>query len=733
MTRDMALLTRRQFGAAAVGGIVVSFSLRGSPCAEPALPGDLSHDRMLDAWLRVNADNTITVFTGKVELGQGILTALAQIAAEELGMKPAQIIMVSGDTARTPDEGFTAGSRSIEMSGAAIRQASAEARDILLKLAAKRLSWSYDQLNVQDGVVYAAPSLRHVTYGDLAASVDLHRRATGKIKPAPEGGHRVVGKPAERRDIPGKVTGQPAFVQDLRPTGMLHGRVVRPPRYHGILTKVDIEGTKALPGVIAVVRDGSFLGVIAEREEQAVRARAHLLRHSQWIGGDDLPDSRKLFDDLVNAASRDSVVSDKKPPPPAGIARVFEATYTKPYTAHASLAPSCALAQFDGGKLTVWTHSQGVFALRRDLAGALKLEPDAVHCIHTEGAGCYGHNGADDAALDAALLARAVRGKPVRVQWMRDDEFAWEPYGPAMVMKAKGSLVGGRIVDWSYDVWSTTHSTRPGAGGGNNLLASWYLAQPLEPSPGWGGGAARNAVPLYAFPGRRIANHFVPAAPLRVSSLRSLGAFANIFAIESFVDEMAAAANADPVAFRLAHLKDERAAAVIEAVAKAAGWQKGAKGDGVHGRGIAFARYKNAASYVAVVAVVALDRASGGLRVTQVHAAVDAGQVINPNGLRNQIEGGIIQAASWTLYEQVRFDKEGIVSRDWLSYPVLTMPEAPTVSTVVLDHPDLPSLGVGEASLGPAAAAIANAFAHATGKRLRDLPFTPARVKAALA
>ena len=730
----MTRLTRRQFGAAAAGGIAIAFSMRGRPSAQPRarLPGSLARHRMLDAWLRINADGTATIFTGKVELGQGILTALAQIAAEELNMQPARIVMISGDTARTPDEGFTSGSRSIEDSGAAIRAACAEARDIMIHMAAERLRWSFDELSVQDGVIYA-PGMRTVSYAELAASVDLHRPATGKVAPTPAGGHRIVGKPIKRRDIPCKVVGQPCYVQDLRPPGMLHGRVVRPPRYHAILDKVDAEGAKRLPGVLAVVRDGSFLGVIASREEQAVRARAHLARSAQWIGGDDLPDHRKLYDELVNAETQDHAVSERKAPPPTGIARVFEATYTKPYTAHASMAPSCALAQFDNDKLSVWTHSQGVFPLRRDLADALKLVVDAIRCVHVEGAGCYGHNGADDVALDAALLARAMAGRPVRVQWMRDDEFAWEPYGPAMVMKVKASLADGKVADWAYDVWSTTHGTRPGRGGGNNLLASWYLAQPRTPSPGWGGGAARNAAPLYAFAGERVTNHFVAAAPLRVSSLRSLGAYANVFAIESFMDELAAAAGADPVEFRLAHLEDKRARAVIEAAAKAAGWKASDKGDGIRGRGLGFARYKNAAAYVAVVARISLNRDSGIMRAVRVQAAVDAGQIVNPDGLKNQIEGGVIQAASWTLHEEVRFDRHGIVSRDWLGYPILTMPEVPRVQTVLLDRPDLPSLGVGEAAMGPAAAAIANAFAHATGKRMRDLPFTPARVKAALA
>jgi nicotinate dehydrogenase subunit B len=728
------MLTRRQFGAAAAGGIVIAFTLRGQAPAQrrARLPGSLARHRGLDAWLRINADGSVTVFTGKVELGQGIETALAQIAAEELDVPLARIEMIAGDTARTPDEGFTSGSRSIEDSGAAIRTACAEARNLLVELAGQTLDWSSDELTVQDGVIYA-PGTKKISYGELAAQADLHRAATGKAPPKPAGAHRLVGKPVKRRDIPGKVTGAPAYVQDMRLPGMLHGRVLRPPRYQGILAEFDERGAKALPGVVAVVRDGSFLGVVARREEQAVRAREFLKSNSTWIGGDTLPDARKLHGRLVAARSEDELISEKKAPPPASIARVFEATYTRPHVAHASIGPSCALAQFEGGKLTLWSHTQGVFPLRRDLARALKLNEDAIRCIHAEGAGCYGHNGADDAALDAALLARAVPGQPVRLQWMRDDEFAWEPYGPPMVMKAKASLAGGRIADWNYDVWSGAHSTRPGGGAGVNLLASWYLAQPFEAGAGWGGGGARNALPLYEFSGHRITGHWVREMPLRVSALRSLGAYANVFAIESFIDELAAAAEADPIAFRLAHLKDQRARAVIEAAAKAAGWKPGAKGDGRRGRGFGFARYKNAACYVAVVADIAVDRASGALRVERAFAAADAGLVVNPDGLKNQIEGGIIQSASWTLHEQVKFSTEAIVSRDWLGYPILTMPEAPKVETVLIDRPDQPALGAGEAACGPAAGAIANAFAHATGKRLRDLPFNAARVKAALA
>jgi CO/xanthine dehydrogenase Mo-binding subunit len=418
--------------------------------------------------------------------------------------------------------------------------------------------------------------------------------------------------------------------------------------------------------------------------------------------------------------------------------KVIEATYRKPYMAHAAIGPSCAVAQLSDGKMTVWTHSQGVFPLRGNLSMALKMRPENIRCIHAEGSGCYGHNAADDVALDAALLTRAAAGRPVRVQWMRADEFLWEPFGPAMVMKVRAALSpAGRIADWNYELWSNTHSTRPSEPGGNNLLASWYLAEPQRPAPPRmlpqpAGGGDRNAVPLYDFPRQRITNHLIKDMPLRVSALRTLGAYANVFATESFMDELALLANADPVAFRLAHLKDTRARSVIEAVAKKAGWKPDARGDGSRGRGIGFAKYKNLATYVAVIADVEIDRVSGRIGVPRIYAAVDAGQIVNPDGLENQIEGGIVQSMSWTLKEEVKFDSNEISTRDWATYPILTMPEVPSVEIELIDRPDERSLGAGEASQGPAAAAIANAFAAATGKRLRDLPLTPARVKAVL-
>jgi nicotinate dehydrogenase subunit B len=738
MTGAAVNLTRRQFGKAA-GALVVAFTLapRLAGAQAPKLPGSLANNPMLDAWLRINADGSATIFTGKVELGQGIATALAQIAAEELDLPFARVDMICGDTAQTPDEGYTSGSQSIEYGGTAIRLACAEARALLVDAAAKRLEQPAEALTVNDGVI-AAPDGRKLGYGELTAGLDLRREVTATVAPKPLTEQKIVGRSVPRRDIPAKVTGGAAYVQDIRLPGMVHGRVVRPPRYDARLDNLDEATARAIPGVITVVRDGSFLGVVTEREEQAIKAREALIGAAKWSGGSELPDPARLLEQLMALPTQSSVVSEKQAAA-SPVAQTLDATYTRPYIAHASIGPSCAIAEFTDGKLTVWTHSQGVFPLKRDLAKALRLDAGAVRCVHAEGSGCYGHNGADDVALDAALLARAVPGRPVRLQWMRDDEFAWEPYGPAMLARAKASLdANGKIVDWVYEVWSNTHSTRPAApDGDNNLLASWYVAEPSRPGPPTNipqpaGGGDRNAVPLYDFPNQRVVNHLITGMPLRVSALRTLGAYANVFAVESFMDELAVAAGKDPVAFRLAHLSDQRARAVINTVTRRAAWKAGVKGDGVRGRGVAFAKYKNLATYVAVVAEVEIDRKTGRVRVPRAFAAADAGQNINPDGLANQIEGGMIQSTSWALHEAVRFDRNGITSRDWSGYPILTMPDVPEIVVTLLDRNVEKPLGAGEASQGPMAAAIANAFANATGHRLRDLPFTPERVQTAL-
>jgi CO/xanthine dehydrogenase Mo-binding subunit len=384
----------------------------------------------------------------------------------------------------------------------------------------------------------------------------------------------------------------------------------------------------------------------------------------------------------------------------------------------------------------VWSHSQAIYALRDELAKVLGVPADDIVARHAEGAGCYGHNGADDAALDAALLARAVDGSPVRVQWMREDEFAWEPFGPAMAVNLSAALDGrGSVAGWRQDIWGNRHLTRPGRHPNPGLLAAWHLERGFEPPPAvdvpiaMGGGGQRNAVPYYDFPGQRVVNHIVKPMPLRVSTLRSLGAYLNIFAIESFMDELAHAAGSDPVEFRLRHLRDERARAVVRAAAARAGWKAGERSDGERGRGVAFARYKNIGDWVAVVAEVELARA---VRVSRVVAALDCGRIVNPDGVKNQAEGGVIQAVSWTLKERVRFDRTRVTTRNWDDYPILTFEEAPAVEVVLMDRPEEPSVGVGEGMMGPTAAAIANAVFDALGVRVRDLPLTPERIAAAI-
>ena len=699
-----------------------------------ALPPTLDANRRLDRWVRINADGTVTVRTGKVEIGQGIVSAMAQIAAEELDVGYARICMVPVDTSVSPNEGSTTGSRSIEEGGSALRQVCAEVRDVLLHAAARKLDAGLESLSVKDGTIRVRASRQSTTYWELAAEVDLARDATGQVSPKQASELELVGKAVPRLDIPGKLTGA-AYIHDLELPGMLHGRVVRPPSYRATLLSLDAAAVRSMPGVAAVVREGNFLGVVAAREEQAINAMQALARNAVWNERADLPDADALPDFLRAQPAEDELLREKSSAP-AGDAKVLISTYTRPYIAHASIGPSCALAWWQENRLEVWSHSQSIYALRAEIAKILKIPVTDIIARHAEGAGCYGHNGADDAALDAVLLARAVAGRPVRLQWMREDEFGWEPFGPAMVVRMEGSVDRhGKVASWREQIWSNRHVTRPGRHPNPGLLAAWHIDSEIAPPPAvdmplaMGGGSQRNALPYYDFPNERVVNHAVTPLPLRVGTLRALGAHLNVFAIESFMDELAQVAGIDPVEFRLRHLKSQRARAVIEAVAAKADWKPGRKGDGTRGAGIGFARYKNIGNYVAVIAEVSVEQA---VRVARVVAAVDCGRVINPDGVINQAEGGIVQAASWTLKEQVRFDRTRITSRTWEDYPVITFSEVPHIETVLIDRPEEPSLGVGEGMVGPTAAAIANAVSNAMGIRVRDLPLTRARIIEAL-
>jgi CO/xanthine dehydrogenase Mo-binding subunit len=724
--------------------------------APAALPRALAANPRLSHWVSVAPDGMVTIRVGKVELGQGIVTALAQIAADELDVDLARIRMVPANTAEGPDEGLTAGSMSVADSGAAVRQVCAEVRALLVAEAVAALSLDPITVAVRDGVIdgFAAfaicgvdgDSRRSSTYGELAARVDLDRDATGAVQPKTAGELRVVGTSVPRLDLPDKIAGRPRFIHDLTLPGQLYGRVVRPPAPRATLVDVDTAAA-AGPDVVSVVRDGDFLGIVATDEQAAEQAAAALSGAAHWHDGPPLPDEDDLPRYLRDGPTELVVVDESGTPDGAAepVVRRLRASYGRPFLAHASMAPSCGVARWDDDAVNVWSHSQGVHALRRAIAAALGLDTDQVTVRHVDGAGAYGHNGADDAAFDAVLLARSVPGRPVHVRWSRQDELTWAPFGPAMAVDVEAGLdASGRVADWSYDVWSQGHAARPGYAGTPGLLAASHLARPvpadpphaIDPPPVRGGGATRNATPLYAFPNRRIHGHRLLRTPLRASALRSLGAFMNVFAIESFMDELALAAGQDPLEFRLAHLTDPRAREVLEAAAKLGHWHERTAGDGASagaedsvGHGIGFARYKDRGAYCAVVAEV---EAVHEVRIRRLAIAVDVGRVVNPDGVRNQIEGGAVQATSWTLKERVRFDRRQVTSADWESYPILRFSEVPHVDVRLLPRPDEPSVGAGEAAQGPTAAAIGNAVAAALGVRVRDLPLTTERVMSAL-
>jgi nicotinate dehydrogenase subunit B len=737
------ILDRRRVLAGG-GALIVSFSLgdafaqgQGAPATTPAPkpPGSLATTPFLDSWIRIDADGSITAFTGKAELGQGFKTAFQQIATEELDVAFETLKVITADTGRTANEGYTSGSHSMQDSGTAIQHAAAQVRVLLVAEAAKRLDLPAENLRTENGAVIA-PDGRHLSYGDLVAGDMLHVQAQATSKLKDPAAYRVMGQPVPRVDIPAKVTGGAAYVQDMRLPGMVHARIVRPPSYGAELTECDTSAVERLPGVVKVIRDGNFLAVAAAKEFQAIKAMRTLAAAAKWKETPSLPKQDDLLAVLTHLPSQDNTIFERSNPSVSG-QRTIEATYTRPYQSHGSIGPSCAVAQLVNDAMTVWTHTQGVYPDRQGIAEMLRVPLANVRLIHVEGSGCYGHNGADDAAADAALIARAMPGTPVRVQWMREQEHAWEPFGPAMVTRLKASLDGsGAISDWNFEVWSNTHSMRPGGAG--SMLAAQHMAEPFavpaaKPIPLPEGGGDRNAIPIYSFPNAHVVHHFIPDMPVRISAMRALGAYHNVFSIESFMDELAQAAGADPVDFRLKHLDDPRGRDVIEKAAQGFGWHKGQQAPRDRGFGFAFARYKNLAAYCAIATEVEVNRGTGRPRLVRAVAAVDSGQVVNPDGLINQIEGAILQSMSWTLYEAVTFNDTRITSIDWQTYPILRFNSVPdSIEVHIINRPGKPFLGSGETGQGPAAASIANAIANATGKRLRHLPLTRKRIKDAI-
>lgn len=717
-------------GAALVVGCALP---RAAPAAEvragslkslQAAPG-------VEAWVQVGSDGRVTVLTGKAELGQGIRTALLQVAAEELGLDPDALTLVTADTARTPDEGYTAGSHSMQDSATALRQAAATARALLLAEAGTRLGLDPGTLRLDQGAAIA-PDGRRLPVADLAAGAALNGPVSREAALTPPDRYRVVGRALPRVDIPAKVAGGPAYLHDLRPEGLVHARILRPPRPGARLVRLDAEAVARRPGVLAVHRDGGFVAVLAEQEYAAVTAQRALARAAVWEGGETLP--ADLFADLAALPAQRTVIHSAGPeaPPPG---RSYRARFRRPYQMHASIGPSCALALFAEGRLTVWSHAQGMFPLRTAIAEMLGLPEEAVRCIHAEGSGCYGHNGADDVALDAALLARAVPGLPVQVVWSRQDEMAWSPLAPAMVVDIEvGVDAEGLPCRWRQEIRGNGHSSRPWSPGHPPLLAAMHVADAAVPVPAGdppmatGGGSGRNAVPGYRVGPVEVVAHRLQEMPLRTSAMRALGAHLNVFAIEQVIDELAGDAGCDPVAYRLALLDDPRATRVIEAAAATAGWGNPLPA-GTTGRGIGWARYKETGAYCAVVAEVEADTE---VRVTRLTVAADVGAVVNPAGATAQLEGAAVQATSWTVKEQVRFDRNAITSLTWDDYPILTFSEVPAVEVVLVGDPGDPSLGAGEAAVGPTAAAIGNALAAALGLRVRSLPLVAANILAAI-
>ncbi len=701
--------------------------------AATLLPAGLRVTPRLDRWLSVSPEGHVTLSPGKVEIGQGILTALAQICADELDIAIERVRLRPADTAASPNEGVTSGSLSVSDCGLSVRLAAAQSRGLFLAEAARLLSVPQEALSVEDGAI-TGPGNLATSYWELAGQVSLACPADPAVQPKVPGARTLAGRSVPRIDLAGKVFGTRPFIHDLDEAGMLHGRVLRPPHPGATLESLDEAALAGLDGLVAWVRDGSFLGLICESEVQAEAGLVRLATAARWTGGFELPDQHDLSAWLQTEPAEASVVDLREGPAPSAATRRLVRRYLKPYLAHASIGPSCAIATWAEDGLRVVTHSQGVFNLRADLALVFGLPESEVVVGHAEGAGCYGHNGADDAALDAALLARAVPGRPVRLRWSRADELARSPFGPAMAIEIAAEIgEDGHIAGWSHEIWSNGYVARPGRAGSPALLASFDLEKPFplyisqDPPLAGGGGAQRNAVPLYDVPAWRIAKNRLLTMPLRTSSMRALGAFGNVFAIESMMDELAHEQGEDPLAFRLRHLLDARARAVLErAAAMADGGGPVPEG---RGRGLAFARYKNTGAYCAVVAEIDL---AAEPRATQLWIAVDVGEAINPDGVANQIEGGAVQATSWTLKEEVAFSREAVTSTSWETYPILRFSEVPEVAVEIVPRPDLPPLGAGECAQGPTAAALANAVYAALGVRVRQMPITRDRIIAAM-
>jgi nicotinate dehydrogenase subunit B len=723
------------------GALVVGFSLAGQLQDVFAQEGGATKPLALtavDTFLAIDPMGTVTVYSGKVDLGTGVRTALAQIVAEELDVPFSRVKIVQGDTALTPDQGPTFGSLSIQIGGVQIRNAAAVAKSALLDLAVTRLGVTVSELTVADGVISGGG--KQVSYGELIAGKAFSLTLDHQKPPATKDAKafKIVGTSVPRLDIPDKVTGKFTYMHDFRVSGMLHGRVVRPPAIGAQLQSVDEASIQGIPGVVKIVRQGNFLGLVAENEWAAIKASRQL--KVTWSAWEGLPEQAKLFDQVRAAkVAKDDVTANVGNTAEAmgkvG-AKKISATYDFAIQTHGSIGPSCAIAEFKDGKLTSWSASQATHNLRKQLAKMFDLPPENVRCIYVEGSGCYGRNGHEDAAADAALLAKAT-GSPVRVQWSRADEHGWDPKGPPTLVDLRATLDDSTTVTaWDSEFFIPQQTPNMFV---VPLVAATLSGLPADETIAPGNIFQNSNVP-YKFANIKAVCHRLESTPFRPSWIRTPGRMQNTFANECFMDELAAAAGADPIEFRLKYLdpNDTRGTEILKRVAALARWEtrasplSGQSGDVVTGRGVAYCKYELVRTYIAVVAEVEVKRSTGEIRATRFYVLHDCGQIINPDGVRNQIEGNVIQTVSRTLKEELKFDRSTVTSLDWASYPILTFPEVPDIIMDLIDRPAEKPWGAGEPSAAVVPSAISNAVFDATGARLRSVPFTPDKVRGVL-
>ena len=694
------------------------------------LPANIVSNPKLSQWFRLDHLPLVTVCSGKVELGQGIQTALQQIAADELGVDLDQMNWIAGDTHLSPDEWYTAGSLSIENGGAALKTALGYARYLSIEIAAKQLGVNANSISIDKGIFTSKDSNQQITYAQIADHVDLDIEIISNeqiVLTKQQVLSKWVGKSIAREDLQSKLSGA-AFIHDFTLPNMQHARMIRAKHVQSTINHVDIEKIQQLPGVEQVVHSGSFLAIVGGDEALLVLAQEKAQAFVSWQTPAYVQAQTPTEGMITALPAGDEIAYQQGSSDTAH--KTIKARYSRPFIAHASIGPACAIAQESDGILTVWSHTQGSHLVKNQIAVGLRQDPSTVKVIHLHGAGCYGHNSADDVAFDAAFIAK-MTGLPIRVQWSREEELTASPFGsPGVVEFEVGVDETGRIMNWQSEIWSPTHIHRPGWSGKLNLLGAWMIDPPhpideTKDNPLPQGGGLRNAITLYNVDYQQVRHHMIPQAPLRTSALRGLGAYLNVFAMESFMDEVSEELGQDSLEFRKKHLSDPRSITLLDTLAQMANWSNRANLPEGTGLGMGFARYKNSGAYCGVMVQL---RAEEKIYIDHVWSVCDAGEVINPDGLINQIEGGIIQSISWTLKEMVTWDTEGVTSASWDTYPILNFDEVPQVEVKLLNQPGVQSLGGGEASAGPTAAAIANALVQALGVRARHLPLTPDRL-----